>query len=366
MSVGKMLSLGILAWAFLGTSAWADPISSTAGSGQWTFWSQASNSMIGTPTYANDNAPPPSPPAPSPDPTVRFAAAPSTPAPPMAPAISSPPPAPDPVSSGRPDAFINFGNGSYAGANMMTSGTIQPWYESPTVAQAFGGVPTPQQQSDFANTVLKDVEQTFKLSGIGVNLSLDPNSQAQHTLSVVSGATYGVNPNAIGISEVGGNGFSFIDKLNYGNGNSNSVDQLAWADAHNIAHELMHAFGVSTHHDQTGKYLDAASATWGMLTSPNTTFGPEATADILAHLASNHSNASLSVGAEMLGLPPLPHQIGCQCPLCRNGYVLTGAPALEMGVAPVPEPATMVLWAAGAVISVLTAKWRRDEGRAIK
>jgi hypothetical protein len=357
MSLGKTLSLGILALSLLGTPAQADPINSAAGSGQWTFWSQSSNSMIGAPTYASDNAPPPSPPAPIPVPTVQFAAAPSTPTPPAAPAISSS--SLEPVSSSRPDAFINFGTGSYAGASTMTSGAIQPWYDSPAVTQVFGGVPTAQQQSDFANTVLNHVERTFKGSGINVNLSLDPNSQSPHTLSVVSGASYAGNANAIGIAEVGGNGFSFIDKLNY----ANSVDQLAWADAHNIAHELMHSFGVATHHDQTGKYLDAASANWDMLTSPNTTFSPEATTDILAHLASDHSNSALSVGAEMLGLPPLPHKMGCQCPLCRNGYVLTGVPALEMGVAPVPEPATMVLWATGALVAVLTVKRRRDDGQ---
>ncbi len=169
-------------------------------------------------------------------------------------------------SSTRPDAYLNFGTGNYAGASLMTNGTITPWYESPTVTKVFGGVPTPQQQADFSNAVLKNVEQTFLNSGIDVNLSLDPNAQASHTMSVVSGASYGANPNAIGITEVGGSGFSFIDKLGY----AQTVEQLERADAYNIAHELMHAFGVATHHDQTGKYLDAATASWDMLPSPDT------------------------------------------------------------------------------------------------
>jgi hypothetical protein len=42
---------------------------------------------------------------------------------------------------------------------------------------------------------------------------------------------------------VGGNGFSFIDKLSY----ATTPDQLAWAVAHNVAHELMHSFGVAIH-----------------------------------------------------------------------------------------------------------------------
>lgn len=358
MSFCKTVSLGILAWVALGTVALADPIKAVSGSGAWTFWSQASGSVVGTPTYARSFEP-----APAPAPT---GAAPTIPVPvitPVAPVPSySAPVSPPSISpsSTQPDAYLNFGTGNYAGASLMTSGTIQPWYESPTVTKVFGGVPTPQQQSDFANTVMKNVEQTFLNSGINVNLSLDPNAQAAHTLSVVSGASYAQNPNAIGISEVGGNGFSFIDKMNY----AQTVDQLEWADAHNIAHELMHAFGVATHHDQTGTYLDAATANWDMLTSPNTKFSPEATSDILAHLARNHSNSALAMGAEMLGLPALPHKLSCHCLLCQQGYVLTGPTALEMGAAPVPEPTTMVLWAAGAFASVFAL--RRETGSNVK
>lgn len=346
MSLGKTLSLGFLALCVLGTPAQADPISSMTSSGQWTFWSQASNSTIGTPTYSAVNTPPPAPPAPISAPTIQNVTASST---------SSPPP--ERSSSGQPDAFINFGNGDYAGANLMTTGTIQPWYESSSVTQAFGGVPSTQQQADFANTVLGHVEQTFQNSGIDVNLTLDPNAKAPHTLSVVSGATYGMNPNAIGISEVGGSGFSFIDKLSY----ANSVDELAMADGRNIAHELMHSFGVSSHHDQSGKYLDAASATWDMLTASDTKFSPEASADIRASLAGLRSNSGGTIGAETLGSASS-HTLSCHCLFCEQGTVLRGPLAMELGANPVPEPATMVLWAAGALGSVIAARRRRNRG----
>ncbi|AGA26464.1 PEP-CTERM sorting domain-containing protein [Singulisphaera acidiphila] len=353
MSFRKTVSLGILAWVALGTVAVADPIKAVSGSGAWTFWSQASGSVVGTPTYARSFEPAPVPKPVGAAPTIPVPVispvtpAPSYSAPVSTPSISS--------SSAQPDAYLNFGTGIYAGAPLMTSGTIQPWYESPAVTKVFGGVPTPQQQSDFANTVMKNVEQTFLNSGINVNLTLDPNAQVAHTVSVVSGASYAQNPNAIGISEIGGNGFSFIDKLNY----AQTVDQLEWADAHNIAHELMHAFGVATHHDQTGTYLDAAAANWDMLTSPNTKFSPEATADILARLARNHSNPALAMGAEMLGLSSLPPNLSCHCLLCQQGYVLTGPTAQEVGAAPVPEPSTMVLWASGALASVFALRRQR-------
>src|SRR5207248_8020791 len=100
----------------------------------------------------------------------------------------------------------------------------------------------------------------------------DPGVVANHTISVASGLSYGPNPNAIGITDVGHNGFGFIDKLGY----AGDEPTLAWAVAHNISHELMHAFGLSYHPDQTGNYIDAATANWNMLTSPNTTFSPDA------------------------------------------------------------------------------------------
>jgi hypothetical protein len=337
MSTGKALVGAIGFWLAMGGSVRADAIAS--GLGQWTFWSQSTgtttslSSAVSPVVSSNPASPTPAPPTPaSSTPVTTFSA-------------PAPPPASPSMSSSTPDAFLNFGNGAYAEASLMTTGNIQTWYQSPSVTQAFGGTPTAQQQSDFANTVLNRVEQTFQLSGVPVNLSLDPNAGASHTLSVVSGASYSQNPDAIGITNIGGSGFSFIDKLGF----AQSVDELAWADAHNIAHELMHAFGVSVHHDQTGQYLDAATANWSMLTSPSTKFSPEATQDILANLGHDHSNPALQAGAEMLGLPPLPHKLACHCLLCQRGYVLTGTPAAQLAAAPVPEPASVLGWALGAV-----------------
>lgn len=352
MSFRNTVTLGILAWSALGTVALADPISAmSSSSGAWTFWSQSSGSRVGSPTYSRSYEPAP------PVPTNTAPSVPTA----TSSSISAPVPMPS-SSSGQVDAYLNFatGTGNYPGAALMTSGTIQPWYESPSVTKVFGGVPNPQQQSEFANTVLKNVEQTFLNSGIDVNLSLDPNAQAAHTLSVVSGASYGPNSNAIGIAEIGGSGFSFIDKLNF----AQSVDQLAWADAHNIAHELMHAFGVSTHHDQTGAYLDAGTASWDLLTSPSTKFSPEATSDLLAQLAKNPSNPALIAGAEMLGLPTSTHKSACQCLLCQQGYVLNGPPGLELAAAPVPEPTTLAVWTVGALASLVVLRRQRATNQA--
>ncbi|MBV8315215.1 MAG: hypothetical protein JOZ53_09780, partial [Planctomycetaceae bacterium] len=44
------------------------------------------------------------------------------------------------------DAFVNLGSGPYADASTLTSGNAQPWYNSPQVANLFGGTPTAQQQ----------------------------------------------------------------------------------------------------------------------------------------------------------------------------------------------------------------------------
>ena len=137
----------------------------------------------------------------------------------------------------------------------MTTGTAQPWFDSPSVIQAFGGVPNAQQQANFVQTVLQDVEHTYQISGMNPTLTTNPNTPALHTLSVVSGLSDSSNPNAIGLTNVGGNGFSFIDKLDY----ANNPTDLAWAIAHNVSHELMHAFGIGYHPDG-GNDVDAASA----------------------------------------------------------------------------------------------------------
>ena len=193
-------------------------------------------------------------------------------------------------SSSPITAFINFGNAPYAEASTLTTGNPQAWYNSPAVTQAFGGTPTAAQQSSFTQSVLADIQHTFQISGMNVNLTTDPSAPTAHMISVVSGVSYPSNPGAIGITDVGASGFGFIDKLAY----ATTPDQLAWAVAHNVSHELMHALGVAAHPDQTGQYLDSATATWQMLTDPNTKFSPQAVQLMLA------ANAGLSSrGAEL-------------------------------------------------------------------
>jgi hypothetical protein len=175
--------------------------------------------------------------------------------------------------------FINMGSGPYPEASALTSGTAQPWYDSPTVAKYFGGVPTAAQQASFVQTIVQDVYHTYQLAGIPITLTTNPDTPAQHTISVVSNTSYPSIPNAVGITDVGQNGFSFIDKF----GAATNLTQFEWAVAHNVAHELMHAIGGG-HHDLTGLYLDSAVTPWSTMINPNTTFSPAAVQDIESHL----------------------------------------------------------------------------------
>jgi hypothetical protein len=148
-------------------------------------------------------------------------------------------------------------------------------------------------------------------------------------MSVVSGASYPGNSDAIGITDVGNNGFSFIDKLNY----ASNEDQLSWAVAHNVAHELMHAFGVGQHPDDTGTHVDAGVASWSLLTDPNATFSPTA-ASLLQNVDAGPINTGL-IGAEEL------HVDGDQ-----------------MLAAPVPEPSTVAVWVVAGLGGALTLRRR--------
>jgi hypothetical protein len=270
----------------------------------------------------------PSPPTPTF--TASSAAIAVTPAQTIAASASSSPPV---------DAFLNFTSGPYPESATLAAGTPQPWYQSPSVVQAFGAVPTAQQQANFTQTVLQDVQHTYQLSGMNPTLTTDPNMPALHTLSVVSGASYADNPSAIGITNVGTNGFSFIDKLNY----ANNPTDLAWAVAHNIAHELMHAFGLGYHPD-AAPYVDAGSASWQSLTDPNAQFGPAATALLLAsqygRLTSNSTNGS-GLGAELLN---------------PDGTKIDGDEVVAQAV---PEPTTVVIWG-GMALGALAALRRRS------
>ena len=216
---------------------------------------------------------------------------------------------------------------SYPGGGTLTAGTPQPWYDSPSVSQAFGSVPNAQQQASFVQTVLQDVQHTYQLSGMNPTLTTNPNTPALHTLSVVSGLSDPANSSAIGLTNVGGDGLSFIDKLDY----ATNPTGLAWAIAHNVSHELMHAFGIGYHPDG-GNYVDAANATWSTLTDPNAQFGPQATQLLLAsqYGTLSGSNSTSGVGAELLN---------------PDGTKVDGDGAPSRAR---PEPATMAMWAFGA------------------
>lgn len=222
---------------------------------------------------------------------------------------SAPPAHPQPVN-----AFVNLGAGPYANANQLTMGNAQAWYNSPQIVGFFGGHPTAQQQAAFDSTVIQRVEQTFQLSGVPLTLSSDPNVPAAHTLSVVSNTANGMVPNAIGMTNLGGNGFSFIDQAAHA---AQSVDQLEWIVAHNVSHELMLAFGIGEDYDQTGKFIDARNANLSMMLNPNATFSQAAS------------------------------QALQQSDFMENNTTVNGTYA-QVLPQPVPEPATIVLWSLGA------------------
>ncbi|SIO62274.1 PEP-CTERM protein-sorting domain-containing protein [Singulisphaera sp. GP187] len=328
MSAVKTLILSVLIMGVSGSLAHAEPMISN-GVGSWSFWSSGGAPV--TPTTALAVATP-APPVPTPTPPpVAVAAATYTvptaaPVPPPAPRFSNPIP-----PGGTADAYLNFSTGPYPEASLMTTGGAQPWFTSPVVEKLYGGqAPNTQQQADFTNAVLDHVNQTFQLSGgLAPKITLDPSIPANHTLSVVSNTSYGANPNAIGITDVGNSGFSFIDKLSYGS----SINELEWAVAHNVSHELMHAFGVSGHDDQSGNYLDAASAKWELLTSPTTRFSDAAIADIKARAFAPSSSGFTAGGLQLDG-------------------------DLEILASPVPEPTTWALW--GLALSAAVVQRRRQ------
>ncbi len=248
-----------------------------------------------------------------------------SPAPSYSPTISAPA---STLSSGSVDAFINLGNSPYPLQNTITTGNAQPWYSSSQISSFFGGQPTTQQIQSFDNTILQRVQQTFSQSGVNVTLTDNPSVAALHTLSLVSNTSAASLSTAIGMTQVGASGFSFIDHIA---SSAQSLDQLEWIVAHNISHELMLAFGVPENYDTTGNFVDARSANWAMMVSPTSTFSAAAAQALDQALASqNGSTSGTQLGAQLVG-----------------------------SESPVPEPATIALWtAAGAAIVI--AKRRKS------
>jgi hypothetical protein len=227
------------------------------------------------------------------------------------------------------DALVLMTSGPFPDASGLTTGAPEPWYLSPSVIHVFGGVPNLQQQAAFTQAVLNDVEHTFQLSGMSPTITTNPYLPALHTISVVSNTSDPSNPGAIGITDVGANGFGFIDQLHY----AQTPAELAWAISHNVAHELMHAFGIGSHPDQTGKFIDAGTTTWALLTSPSAQFSPSATQSLLASQYGALSGSSgAHVSAELLN---------------PASTKVDGDEVLPQAVA---EPASAAIW----VVAVMT------------
>jgi hypothetical protein len=293
MPNARTVSAGVVLWAALGASLRADSLTVSSADGSWTYFVSSGNSsvlsnLIG-PTDPTMNVPVNAP--------ASSGVVASTPQPLLLSSggtLSGPSTAAS--ASTVANGFINFGSSNYADASGLTSGTPQPWYTSPVVQSLYGGqAPSAAQQSQFTTAVLNDVNKTFQLAGMNPTITTDPTVPAAHMISVVSGASYAPNDNAIGITNVGVNGFGFIDKLGF----AQSVDQLEWAVAHNVSHEMMHAFGVAVHVDQTGNYIDAAVATPSLLTSPDSTFSPGAVT-LITQTAYGQSPSLGSAGTQLI------------------------------------------------------------------
>ncbi len=201
------------------------------------------------------------------------------------------------------DAYLDLGPGTYAGAGFLASGNPQAWYNSPQVVQLFGGVPDAQQQQSFDQAIMQRVQQTFQLSGINLALTENAGASALHTMSLVSNSSSAAFPGAIGTTDLGANGMSFIDPMAQ---SAQSVDQLEWIVAHNISHELMLAFGVGENYDQTGNYIDARNANFAMLVDPNATFSAGAAAAIKSQLPNSSFEQVFQPGPQSIAPTPAP------------------------------------------------------------
>jgi hypothetical protein len=279
----------------------------------------------------------------SPSPSVT---APATPVPNVYPI--TPPPAANGsqsapiVSKSRFDALIRMDTGPYSLSDKLLTGQPTAWYASPVVQSVYGGTPNDEQRRTFENDVLQKVQQTYANSGVNLNLTNDSSASAARTISVVSGAGYGADSTVAGITVMNGDGFSFIDKLD----RVANVDDLEWAVARNVAHELLHAFNVG-HHDTSGTYLDAAVANWDMLLSPDTKFSEDAVADLRTQIAAgipeSATSAIGSFGQHIAASSTCAHCIAAQ----------------RIDVQPVPEPATIAMWTVGVALAFVAHRKRQ-------
>jgi len=332
MSSLKPLVLGIFVWGAIAVGVRADGFTLTsAASDGWPTWLAQLNSTTNANSISFNN-PPPIPTSPavplSPDPVTTTVQAsnisnipPSTPqAAPFSAGAAS-------TSTAPVDGYINLGNGPYPNAAAITTGGAQPWYNSSQISSFFGGQPTAQQQQSFDNAVLQNVQQTFAHSGVPITLTSNPNVPALHTISLVSNTGSATLSSAIGMTQVGSSGFSFIDSIAK---SAQNLNQLEWIVAHNISHELMLALGVPENYDQTGTYVDSKLANWTMMVNPNATFSAAASQALLQAIQ-NQSTGS--------------------------GYQL-GAQALNSSLTAAPEPTTLALWALAASTALVARRIR--------
>lgn len=236
------------------------------------------------------------------------------------------------------DAFLNFGTGSFSREQDLTAGDASSWFTGANVEHAFGGrQPDAAEQAEFSRKVLDEVNANFEASGIVPKITLDPNIKADHALSIVNGTAVGEDPatsTIIGLTEVGGDGFSFLNHL----GTAKDSSELAVMLSRNITHELMHAFGVGSHPDQTGEYIDSAVAAPDLLTKDVARLSPEAVQRIIAADASFNDGTSAYSQSYPDGNPN-------HCSSCRRAAQVRAAQT-------VPEPTTVAFWGLAGVAVV--------------
>jgi hypothetical protein len=294
-----------------------------------------------TPAPAPRVEPPPAPRAV--EPVVTVAAPPSKPtrAATSAPRPRATPPAPPTISRPEPaDAFLNFSDGPFPAADSLAEGDPVAWYRSPVVTELLGRAPSTQEKEGFKAEVLAKVESSFRKSGIDVDLTTEAGPAA-HTLSVVSGALGKGNPEAIGIADIGGDGFTFLD--NFETDAIDSIDDLETAVANNVSHELMHTFGLDFH-DDSGETIDSGTIRWDLLTDEDLSFSEDAVALLSSADFQRRWDDLTLAGAQMAS-----HGHGCSCH--PNGAHAT------------PEPATLAMWGITlAGVAWSGRRWRR--GRA--